>query len=100
MVFNKIYALLEEKHHKTADMVEFDVQLTRDMTPVVYHDFALLYKGKMSTVNKHTLSQVQQIDDVEHASRATMTHSLNFKKTSNIKESGLLYFKCFILIAT
>ena len=79
------------KHHNTADMVEFDVQLTRDMTPVVYHDFALLYKGQMSTVNKHTLSQVQQIDDVEHASRATMTHPLNFKKTNNIKEFSHLY---------
>merc|ERR1719431_1436343 len=42
-----------------ADMVEFDVQLTRDMTPVVYHDFVLLYKGEPSTVNKHTLTQLQ-----------------------------------------
>ena len=38
-----------------ADFVEFDVQLTRDMTPVVYHDFGLLYKGiglMTSFVNK------------------------------------------------
>jgi len=70
-----------------ADMVEFDVQLTRDMTPVVYHDFGLLYKGQASTVNKHTLSQLQQIDDVEHSSRATMTHPLNFKRTDNPKDA-------------
>ena len=40
-------------------MVEFDVSLTRDMTPIVYHDLGFLYKGQLSTVNKHTLTQLQ-----------------------------------------
>ena len=41
-------------------MVEFDVSLTRDMTPVVYHDLALLYQGNVNTVNKLCLSQLQK----------------------------------------
>ena len=44
-------------------------------------------KGSLTTVNKRTLAEVQQIDDVEHSSRATMNHPLNFKKTQNIKDA-------------
>ena len=40
-------------------MVEFDVSLTRDMTPVVYHDLGFLYKGQVSTINKHTITDLQ-----------------------------------------
>jgi len=34
--------------------------LTRDYVPIVYHDLAFLYNGNLSTVNKHTTSELQQ----------------------------------------
>ena len=47
-------------------MVEFDVSLTRDMTPIVYHDLGFIYKGQLSTVNKHTLTQLQVCKSNNH----------------------------------
>lgn len=70
-----------------ADMVEFDVSLTRDMTPIVYHDLGLLYKGQLSTVNKHTLTQLQVSDDVDHKSRKDNKFPLNFKPSTDAKNA-------------
>jgi glycerophosphoryl diester phosphodiesterase len=46
-----------------ADMLELDVQLTKDGQVIVYHDFFLDKKtnGK-GFVHKHTLAQIQQLD--------------------------------------
>ena len=86
-------------------MVEFDVSLTRDMTPIVYHDLGLLYKGQLSTVNKHTLTQLQvcksnnyfwnitltsshySAGDVEHKSRKENKFPLNFKSSNDAKNA-------------
>lgn len=46
---NTIASMTNAQNHG-ADMIEFDVQLSKDMIPVIYHDFyvctAMMKKGK------------------------------------------------------
>ena len=42
-----------------ADFVEFDLSLTKDGIPVIYHDLAFLYKGKEDIVKNYTFQQLQ-----------------------------------------
>jgi len=42
-------ASLKEAANKGADLVEFDVQLTKDLVPVIYHDFVVSMATKSKT---------------------------------------------------
>lgn len=42
-------ASLKEAANKGADFVEFDVQLTKDLVPVIYHDFEISVATKSKT---------------------------------------------------
>lgn len=44
-----------------ADMIEFDIRLTKDKHPVLAHDFHLLFSHKMiDYIGRHTLSELQK----------------------------------------
>lgn len=42
-------ASLKEAANKGADLVEFDVQLTKDLVPIIYHDFLVSMATKSKT---------------------------------------------------
>lgn len=42
-------ASLKEAANKGADLVEFDVQLTKDLVPIIYHDFLVTMATKSKT---------------------------------------------------
>lgn len=47
-------ASLKEAANNGADFVEFDVQLTKDLIPIIYHDFkvSMAIKSKTNILNK------------------------------------------------
>lgn len=40
---------MKEAGDKGADLVEFDVQLTKDLVPIIYHDFVVSIATKSKT---------------------------------------------------
>lgn len=40
---------MQEAANKGADLVEFDVQLTKDFVPIIYHDFKVSMATKSKT---------------------------------------------------
>lgn len=54
---NTIASLKEAASHG-ADYVEFDVQLSKDMVPVIYHDFHVCISLKRKKVNKEDMLEL------------------------------------------
>jgi glycerophosphoryl diester phosphodiesterase len=54
-------ASLREAIHAGADMIEFDVRLTRDKVPVLHHDFHMyITQKKFDFIARHTLDELQK----------------------------------------
>ena len=82
MVENTIGSLKEAGEHG-ADYVEFDVQLTKDLVPVVYHDFHVC-----TTLAKTGFSSGELYE--MHVKELTLhqLHSLRLEHTSVLDEQG------------
>ncbi|KAH8729237.1 Glycerophosphoryl diester phosphodiesterase family-domain-containing protein [Ilyonectria robusta] len=52
-----------------ANVVEFDVQLTKDNIPVIYHDFLVVEKGSEAPMHTLTLEQSTAINDAKSISK-------------------------------
>ena len=66
-----------------ANYVEFDVQLTKDLVPVIYHDFLVSETGIDAPVHTLTLEQFLHVNDV--AGRPSRTPSPSRKEHSQVK---------------
>ena len=82
MVENTIGSLKEAGEHG-ADYVEFDVQLTKDLVPVVYHDFHVC-----TTLAKTGFSRGELYE--MHVKELTLhqLHSLRLEHTSVLDQQG------------
>ena len=82
MVENTIGSLKEAGEHG-ADYVEFDVQLTKDLVPVVYHDFHVC-----TTLAKTGFSSGEFYE--MHVKELTLhqLHSLRLEHTSVLGQQG------------
>ena len=47
---NSLQSFLSARLHGKADMVEFDVTLSKDEVPIIYHDLSLIHKGKTKPI--------------------------------------------------
>lgn len=52
-----------------ANVVEFDVQLTKDNIPVIYHDFLVVDKGSEAPIHTLTFEQFTAINDAKSTSK-------------------------------
>ncbi|EAW13029.1 glycerophosphocholine phosphodiesterase [Aspergillus clavatus NRRL 1] len=71
-----------------ASYVEFDVQLTKDHVPVIYHDFLVSETGIDAPVHTLTLEQFLQLGD-SRKSRQSIPPSHNNEKTAGNVASNL-----------
>lgn len=74
-----------------ASFLEFDVQLTKDLIPVVYHDFLISETGTDSTVQTVTYEQFKVINAVQGPkrtakSRSNSLQSEDYQHLENFKE--------------
>ncbi|CAL4084008.1 unnamed protein product [Meganyctiphanes norvegica] len=90
-----------------ADMVEFDVQLSKDLIPVIYHDFHACIALKRKKEQTHddlleipikdlTLSQLQALKDMSHLTEGIPCDILSYCEHDDmlyhIKENGMNKF--------
>lgn len=90
-----------------ADMVEFDVQLSKDLVPVIYHDFHACIALKRKKEQTHndlleipikdlTLSQLQALKDMSHLTEGRPCDILSYCDPKDvvyhIKENGMSKF--------
>ena len=74
-------ASFREAAERGASMVEFDVQLTRDMVPIVYHDFRVCVRSSVSNqlikvfVKDLTLTDIQDLK-LEPVSELRLSHTM------------------------
>ena len=47
---NSLQSFLSARQEGNADMVEFDVTLSKDEIPIIYHDLSLLYDGETKPI--------------------------------------------------
>ena len=64
-----------------AAFLEFDVQLTKDLVPVVYHDFLISETGTDSTVQTVTYDQFKTISAVQGPRRSPKSRSNSLQST-------------------
>lgn len=74
-----------------ASFLEFDVQLTKDLVPVVYHDFLISETGTDSTVQNLTYNQFKTINSVQTPkrpahSRSNSMESADYQYLESFKE--------------
>ncbi|XP_063853803.1 glycerophosphocholine phosphodiesterase GPCPD1-like isoform X3 [Scylla paramamosain] len=101
-------ASLKYAAEKGADMVEFDVQLSKDLVPVIYHDFhaciALKRKKEQDKtdlleipIKDLTLQQLQALKDVRHLTEGVPGDILSYCDQEDLvyhkKEKGLSKFQ-------
>jgi glycerophosphodiester phosphodiesterase len=73
-----------------ASYVEFDVQLTKDHVPVIYHDFLVSETGIDAPVHALTLEQFLHVSDVRTPRPSRPASPVPFEKshTSNLRNSA------------
>ncbi|XP_050702343.1 glycerophosphocholine phosphodiesterase GPCPD1-like, partial [Eriocheir sinensis] len=101
-------ASLKYAAEKGADMVEFDVQLSKDLVPVIYHDFhaciALKRKKEQDKtdlleipIKDLTLQQLQALKDMRHLTEGIPSDILSYCDQEDMvyhkKEQGLSKFQ-------
>jgi len=67
-----------------AHYVEFDVQLTRDRVPVLYHDFRLKYNGLMLPISSLTLEQFKKLGDRQKLTRSKSMEDIDVKSPQSL----------------
>lgn len=74
-----------------ASYVEFDVQLTKDHVPVIYHDFLVSETGIDAPVHTLTLEQFLHVNDIRTPRHSRPASPVPFEnpKLSNIKYSDI-----------
>lgn len=73
---NTIASLKTAAYHG-ADMVEFDVQLSKDLIPVIYHDFHV-------SISLKRKKQIEAMDMLEIPVKALTLEQLHLLKVSRI----------------
>ena len=72
-----------------ASYVEFDIQLTKDLVPVIYHDFLVSETGIDAPVHTLTLEQFLHVNDLRtpRASRPGSPTSFDISKVRELKSA-------------
>jgi glycerophosphodiester phosphodiesterase len=75
-----------------ASYVEFDVQLTKDLVPVIYHDFLVSQTGIDAPVHSLTLEQFMSTSQAERQTsdsrNRSRVHSPDSSETRTLKDRG------------
>jgi len=83
---NSIHSLTTARTLGNADMVEFDVTLTKDLIPIIYHDLSVLKHSNEVKIKDMTHQEITSAD-VFDMSRKTLTHELTYDVTDRVAGS-------------
>ena len=74
-----------------AEYVEFDVQLTRDLKPVIYHDWILSETGLDIPVNSVNLTEFKSLgtQPVPQKSRKIKTYNMHIRRSGSVSDDDL-----------
>jgi len=83
---NSIYSLTTARTRGNADMVEFDVTLTKDLIPIIYHDLSVLKQSTEVKIKDITHQEILS-DEISDLSRKTLTHKPTYDVTNSVPGS-------------